>query len=176
MPNHCENHTSIIGPREDIERLLAVITAPADDHLLAHLYPVPEDVTDSYHWCIENWGTKWGDYDHFSDEIEAFHHNDNTSSISVSYMTAWSPFGENYWRKVSKDYPTLWFTTSYAEQGMCFVGAFAVRNGSIENHETDQLPDWSGEDEDYADWLDAMDELRNTCADIVDGRLAIRGV
>ena len=170
MPNHCENHTSILGPKEDIERLFGVITAPADDRLLVHLYPVPEGTTDTdaYDWCWNNWGTKWGDYDHFSDGIEVEHFEDGTASLSFSYHTAWGPFDTNYWTKVSTDWPSLWFTTSYSEPGCQFVGAFSARNGVVKNQETNELPDWSGDEDDYCDWLDAVDQLRNEYADMVD--------
>lgn len=172
MPNHCENHTSILGPKEDIERLFAVLTAGDDERLLVNLHPMPADIADENirEWRLSNWGTKWGDYDYFSDDIEVEHHDDGMASISLSYHTAWSPFDTVYWTKVSTDYPTLWFTTSYSEPGMCFVGAFSARNGIVKNVET-AMPDWSGEEDDYPKWLDAIDQLRNECADLVDERI-----
>jgi hypothetical protein len=172
MPNLCENHTSIFGPKEDIERLFAVLDIPNAEQPLTNLYPMPIDIADENirEWRIANWGNKWGDYDYFTDDIHVEDYEDGTASISLSYHTAWSPFDKNYWTKVSFQWPTLWFTTSYSEPGMCFVGAFSARNGAVKNIETTDLPDWSGLSEDYSDWLDAIDQLRNECADLVDER------
>ena len=72
MPNHCENHTSIIGPKDDIERLFAVLDTTNTDHPMANLCPMPIDIEEGNirEWTINNWGTKWGDYDYFTDDIQ----------------------------------------------------------------------------------------------------------
>jgi len=169
MPNLCENHTHILGPKEDIERLFAVLDTPNAEQPLINLYPMPlMDADNVREWSVSNWGTKWGDYDYFSDDIEIEDYEDGTAGVSLSYHTAWSPFDVTYWTKVSTDWPTLWFTTSYSEPGCCFVGAFSARDGVVENYETTDLPEWSGEPDDYPEWLDAVDQLRNECADVVD--------
>ena len=175
MPNHCENHTSIIGPKDDIERLFAVLDTTNTDHPMANLCPMPIDIEEGNirEWTINNWGTKWGDYDYFTDDIHIEYYEDGTANISLSYMTAWGPFDIAYWTKVSTDWPTLWFTSSYSEPGCQFVGAFSARDSKVENYETTDLPDWSGDDDGYPEWLDAIDQLRNECADIVDGRIAV---
>ena len=74
MPNHCENNAVIEGPEKDISRFWEAIQEevfnttdqpdPKPEIRFSNLIPRPDDVDDWYQWCNDNWGTKWGDYDH----------------------------------------------------------------------------------------------------------------
>lgn len=79
-------------------------------------------------WALDNWGTKWGDYDHaenFEDGVQLGDEN----YFSVSFTTAWCPFIENFWTKVSAMFPGLEFLIVYDEPGMCFAGSEKYANG-----------------------------------------------
>jgi len=110
---------------------------------------------DWYHWALDNWGTKWGDYDHWGppseEEIE-------TGEVSYRYNTAWAPLHEPFWGAVSQKFPTLTFVNLYSEPGMSFCGAAAVRNDQIVARYVNELPEWNDE-EDFGDWLEGVETL-----------------
>jgi len=96
MPNDCSNTLGIIGPKQDIEDFIELITnrGPNKDEdkyeLFSNLLPMPKELEGTkspsgssnvdlidkyghdnwYDWCNANWGTKWGDYSISSDGIE----------------------------------------------------------------------------------------------------------
>jgi hypothetical protein len=96
---------------------------------------------DWYSWCLGNWGTKWGDYDHPTTDSIVYRHDDH--HIAFAYYTAWGPFEENFWVKVSSDYPDCLFTAVFEESGMCFVGASVAKNGHCVILSEDLRFDWS---------------------------------
>lgn len=77
---------------------------------------------DWYSWALDNWGTKWGDYEHSYAELSDEH-------VEIRYMTAWCPFDNKFWHHVSQQFPTLTFVIVYDEPGMVFCGASCYRNG-----------------------------------------------
>lgn len=105
--------------------------------------------TNWYDWSIANWGTKWGDYDHFVDSDGEGHHE-------FGYHTAWAPFDNSFWLKVSALYPELTFIVVYQETGMTFAGASKYQDG-VEvfdhyiNDYTELLPDVDWDDDDSVD-------------------------
>lgn len=83
-----------------------------------------------YSWCVSNWGTKWGDYDH-SDfgSSQNIDDSSNNSTITFGYSTAWGPFEDTFWEKVSADYPNCTFVTEFNEPGMMFLGVSVAYKG-----------------------------------------------
>jgi len=86
-------------------------------------YPKMKDGFNSggYHWCCENWGTKWGFCnpvleDEFEDRLE------------YRFDTAWSP-PIPLVRKMGEMFPKLKFTLRYEEPGMNFEGRFVMDGG-----------------------------------------------
>ena len=69
-----------------------------------------------YHWCIENWGTKWDvselDIEYMDDEI-----------LELTFSTAWSP-PEGVIEKLKEKYPDLSFSCFYDEPGMEVAGYY----------------------------------------------------
>ena len=69
-----------------------------------------------YHWCIENWGTKWepdiADIDYEDSEI-----------LRLTFNTAWSP-PEGIVEKLREKYPELSFSCFYDEPGMEVAGYY----------------------------------------------------
>ena len=223
MPNHCENSTTIEGPKEDLEKLLDVIRLHEDTTTdnpsgLKNLVPMPTVLdgtispaptstepnenwavwvtegrwtkeqydeacaqqvvryeraqtalaetgyTNWYDWCNRNWGTKWGDYDHYGDDdIQII--GDGSATITINYMTAWGPFSEKFWAEASKKFPTLTFATCYSEPGMCFIGAIVAQDGIIgSEYIEDAFPDLA-EDEDGNIADDAWDNYQQEVDD-----------
>lgn len=116
---------------------------------------------DWYEWALANWGTKWGDYDHYRANL-------NDDSIELGYMTAWGPFEEQFWHHVSKQFPTLTFLVSYDEPGMVFCGASCYRNGATvaEQYIDDYSqvlgePDWDDQDQ-WSEWSEKLSDLLAT--------------
>jgi hypothetical protein len=173
MPNHCTNTLIITGPDHDRLRFWQAIQDENEpnEKRLADLMPMPDGLTGPdggwYSWALENWGTKWGDYDHY---IAIF----GTDYIELGYMTAWGPFEDNFWRHVSSLYPTLNFVVSYDEPGMAFCGASKYHNGeTIASKYIDDYtqvigePDWDNQDN-YSEWCDKLTDLRDSLLEQVD--------
>lgn len=114
--------------------------------------------TDWYDWALDNWGTKWGDFDHYQNIRYVDEHE-------LGYMTAWGPFSDKFWIEVSKKYPELTFTVTYDEPGMCFVGAGKYSNGETLftcyiDDVTPLLGELDYEDDDARDkWYEAKADL-----------------
>ena len=81
-------------------------------------YNFPDGKNDDrwYHWCIENWGTKWDacdkSVDYEDDEI-----------LALTFNTAWSP-PEGIVEKLRERYPELSFSCFYDEPGMESAGYY----------------------------------------------------
>lgn len=112
-----------------------------------------------FDWCVDNWGTKWGDYDHYyvPTEVEV---NGDIAEIKISYHTAWGPFNENFWGKVSEMYPNCIFTTTFYEFGMNFLGGIVAKNGMVLLEEEEIEFEWSDDpdDSEFQESLDFVDQ------------------
>lgn len=115
-------------------------------------------------WTHDNWGTKWGDYDHHESFDDGLLLGDETY-FSLGFHTAWGPFSEKFWHKVSAMFPGLDFLIVYDEPGMCFVGAERYTNGETVYNEyindtTEIIPmPEDPQDEDWQDYYDAKSNL-----------------
>ena len=89
-----------------------------DGSLFYETYNFPDGKNDDrwYHWCIENWGTKWElselDIEYADDEI-----------LELTFSTAWSP-PEGVMQELKDRYPDLGFTCFYDEPGMEVAGYY----------------------------------------------------
>jgi hypothetical protein len=117
---------------------------------------------DWYDWSLAKYGTKWGDYDVRID-VNQF---DELKEITVTYNTAWSPFEAVFFEEVSKKFPNCFFTTTFNETGMNFVGASIAKNGvaDIESVEIDF--DYSSYDDSTNEGFDEMMNALNDCIDM----------
>jgi hypothetical protein len=159
MPNHCENHTYVYGPKESLLHFAHAVKMGHEGISIANLIPCPAERQGDNLWCDENWGTKWGDYDHH--EVHGV--EDVTDSIELVYLTAWRPFGPQFWERVSANWPGLSFVTTYEEAGMEVFGATAARNGVVgvvPGDYPESPVDWDDEDEVDA-YRDLLDEMRS---------------
>lgn len=80
--------------------------------------------TNSYDWCRNTYGTKWGTYE--SALIKSC-----DGHLVYRYQTAWSPLSEACLAKVSRKFPTLKFIVEFAERGMAYAGTWVIENGDI---------------------------------------------
>jgi len=77
---------------------------------------------DWYHWCLNNWGTKWdrSDYEVVSDEWKE-------GSIEVFFRTPWSPPTEIL-KIISKKYGVR-IIDHFEEEGFMSAGHLEFKNG-----------------------------------------------
>lgn len=89
--------------------------------------------TDWYAWANDVWGTKWGDCD-----TEFTEHD--SKQYEFRYRTAWGPFADSFWGKVTAQYPTLSFIISCTEESNAFLACWAYANGEQVYFEETELP------------------------------------
>lgn len=157
MPNWCENSITITGPTEDIEKFKiqakrseGEISSPSyfsTDFSLNNFLPTPKkllekDTTnnvetlikapnnpkndDWYSWRVRNWGTKWDWEMKITDEIEK---GDKTALVMLG-VSAWGPPIEGM-QAIAHMFPTLTFSLSFDEPGMCFHGELNIKGSEI---------------------------------------------
>lgn len=105
-----------------------------------------------YTWAVNNYGTKWGDYNH-----DLYNHDGDR--LELRYDTAWGPFDESFWERISSMFPALEFIIVYHEDGMDFAGVQKYFAGRLvyEDHDgalSDSLPELDWDDEDSIDRYD----------------------
>ena len=81
-------------------------------------YNFPDGTNDDrwYHWCIDNWGTKW------EADITGFEVQDY-DTLEIEFQTAWSP-PEGVVRKLREKFPELTFQCFYDEPGAEIAGYY----------------------------------------------------
>ena len=174
MPNWCENNLSIYGKKEDMEKIMKVITSGEEKYsLLESLYPTPEalnignvsmtpDETQLenlklygykswYDWRIGKWGCKWPES---SLEVgQNYTEYGDHAVIAFNFETPWSPPIEAF-SKISKDYPNLLFCLYYEEPGMGFCGRNVWANGETKEEDSSELISrWFDEDYLYTEYV-----------------------
>ena len=83
---------------------------------MAETFNFPDGKNDDrwYHWCVDNWGTKWDMCDKWSVDIE-------DGYAEFGFNTAWSPpYG--IFDKIKEDFPDVGISWFYDEPGMEFAG------------------------------------------------------
>ena len=87
-----------------------------DGSILWETYNFPDGKNDDrwYHWCVENWGTKWDMCDKFTAEIDE-------GWAEFGFNTAWGP-PQGIYEKITEDFPDVGVSWFYDEPGMEFAG------------------------------------------------------
>lgn len=99
-----------------------------------------------YDWALNNWGTKWGDYELTKSTIQTMDSSRWNSEIDsieyrkVYYMhfyytTAWGPGSDEIMSALAEQFPQLNAMLYYEEPGMGFAGFVVVKDGSIAHNE-----------------------------------------
>jgi len=155
MPNHCGNNAIIEGPEADIKRFWEAIQG--DEELrFTNLVPKPEDVEDWYTWTNDNWGTKWGDYDHHGELCDGEWED---KRIESSYITAWGPLSDDFWIKVSTMFPTLRIAVTHEEPGLDFSGYDSFYGGEhVGEFRTEYSNLMAGAIRDLRHWCDDVQQ------------------
>ena len=128
MPNWCSN--TLMVTHKDTAMIDRVENAVNAGKLLEEFAPLGEW---DYNLAVEKWGTKWDIND--GDVIDR---NENT--ITVGFMTAWSPPINFYDELLAQGFEVH---AEYFEPGVCFVGKYI-----------------DGEDEEYSfETADLLEEI-----------------
>jgi len=143
MPNWCNNHLTVKGETEEVQRFKEKAAGhspwekpPANEKanpLNFHsLVAIPADVLqagyeDSGHdWERSNWGCRWGAC--HCDLID-----DNGCELFYGFDTAWSP-PIAFLAALAKLWPNLTFILEYEELGMGFKGLARFQGEQHEDH------------------------------------------
>lgn len=136
MPNHVYSTLSVYDPTEEQREKLQEISKVG---ICQYYKPRPKDQDENwYEWNIENWGTKWGDYD---TELEY----DN-----YDFTTAWSPISDEIIQMFANDFPNFEYIWE-EEQG--FGMLFEYKNGKILTTKQWDLPKWEETENDKISFL-----------------------
>ena len=144
MPNWCNNHIEIIGPKHKVD---ALIKGAKAGEFLNTLYPMPKELVDTesssdtekmskqpevdghnnwYDWRVAKWSTKW-DVDVYDGSIqeqeELFGKDDGDKKVAFGFDSAWSPpIGAcEYYLENNND---MSIRLTYYEPGMDFMGVW----------------------------------------------------
>ena len=89
-----------------------------DGSILWETYNFPDGKNDDrwYHWCVDNWGTKW------EPDINEVGYEDS-EILELVFNTAWSP-PQGVVEKMREKYPDLTFQCFYDEPGCAIAGYY----------------------------------------------------
>ena len=89
-----------------------------DGSVFYETYDFPDGKNDDrwYHWCIDNWGTKW------EPDINEVGYEDS-EILELVFNTAWSP-PQGVVEKMREKYPGLTFQCFYDEPGCEIAGYY----------------------------------------------------
>mgnify|MGYP001333030093 CR=1 FL=1 len=147
MPNYCNNHITITGPKKVIERLNKSIqnNGKQEGGFLDALVPMPHEIkhtqadgtdrpnlymkyghNDWYGWANNNWGTKWNVYanDFYPEnpKVELTADDENfEAKLEFGFDTAWAPPIGAYENYLAENQDVT-IKATYFEGGMDFMG------------------------------------------------------
>jgi hypothetical protein len=157
MPNHCYNVLQVVGYKDTLERFKREVAGVGEKKgspfSFRRIVPPPCDeildtvegynngfggVIDGYHWCQNEWGTKWDAYDFGVDDEEGevvdgwvnVEWGMSDDCILCSFHTAWGP-PKPVMLALGRKYPELFFSLHYEEAGSGFIGDMEVSEGKV---------------------------------------------
>ena len=125
-PDYCLNALFPV-PQEIIDIGYSVDTKKLG---IEELLDWPNRFKDGYLWCIQNWGVKW--------DITIDYPEDPSGDMIYKFETAWGP-PRPWVQKVSKDFPDLFFSIVFVEEGVYFAGLYEYENGVETCHDNYSL-------------------------------------
>ena len=138
MPNYCNNTLTVSGSNESLNKFWienrSIDNEEEENEYLSFnkSVPIPKNHDDWYHWCIDNWGTKWDAFECTLNEIDSINDNldEDCTSLIYQFDTAWGP--PLIWlQKIVNIYINISFTLEYSEPGMDFWGKKEYLNGEL---------------------------------------------
>ena len=134
MPNWCYNRVNVYGDADTVDQVKEIYEIFENNNDPFHkIFPIPDfkNIPNDkgelpileqhknddrwYHWCIENWGTKW--------DVSELDIEYDEEVLELTFSTAWSP-PEGIIEKLREKYPDLSFTCFYDEPGMEVAGYY----------------------------------------------------
>lgn len=161
MPNWCANNLIASGNKAGLNAFREWLgsdgfklskIAPLPSELENTTSPVPESQKDAaklltekygasnwYDWQVQNWGTKW--------DVDAEVQDCDDAGINITFDSAWAPPCQAI-ASLAKLFPSLTFTLTYDEPGMCFAGMLTACGDDV----TDNCLDSSHDKEAYREF------------------------
>jgi len=83
--------------------------------IVCETFNFPDGKNDDrwYHWCIDNWGTKW--------DVNVVESEVDEGYAEFEFQTAWAP-ASGIFDKIKEDYPDVAISWFYDEPGMEIAG------------------------------------------------------
>ena len=83
--------------------------------IVCETFNFPDGQNDDrwYHWCIDNWGTKW--------DVNVVESEVDEGYAEFGFQTAWAP-ASGIFDKIKEDYPDVAISWFYDEPGMEIAG------------------------------------------------------
>ena len=102
-------------PNKDGELPVAEEIKNSDGELITVTHNFPDGKNDDrwYHWCIDNWGTKW--------DVNVVESEVDEGYAEFGFQTAWAP-ASGIFDKIKEDYPDVAISWFYDEPGMECAG------------------------------------------------------
>jgi hypothetical protein len=130
MANICTNYLTITGATPD--QLEFIAEAFTNKNFPNAFVPEPNVTTFSdgesdprRDWRNSHWGDKWAAR---QAQVEL-----SEDATSITFETAYSPYGDAVWSAVSKLVPTATLEVRYSEAGFDFYGVTLARGGEVLN-------------------------------------------
>lgn len=123
MPNHITNIVAVSGDENRIRAMLKAIQT--DEYGVGSvdfnkIIPMPDD-SDSYDWCIANWGSKWNSYGYTADS--------GFKDGKLTFLTAWSA-PHPILQRLSEMFPDIEFEHEWADEDIGMnCGRYAYYDG-----------------------------------------------
>ena len=102
-------------PNKDGELPVAEEIKNSNGEVIMTTYNFPNGKNDDrwYHWCIDNWGTKW--------DINVTEGDIDEGYAEFEFQTAWAT-ASGIFDKIKEDYPDVAISWFYDEPGMEIAG------------------------------------------------------
>ena len=160
MPNYCDKYLTIEGNEKTLKTIMELVRSDKTVFDFNKIVPMPDYIYQGnlgakereiygknnwYDWSCANWGTKWNSV------------NAKLNDNEFCFLTAWSPAAPVI-AALAEMFPTMRFTYTFYETGMCFCGKYVFECGEVMfGYEGDYAEnyDWEYEDSEY----DLMDNL-----------------
>lgn len=183
MANHCYNYATGTGPKEELERLKAVVELLVDKEnkvdnqvwCWSKIYPLffpqnageveePEESSESNTFLdvYENWGSKWFD--------GYFEINPEGEEITISGDSAWSPVIP-FFIALCKEYK-LYLEGSYEEPGMDFAGEYTITKDGEFSEEHMTYGQYEAKNNPDGYWQNLTENISDGCYETIEDILS----